>query len=1010
MINYKTMPLWQHQLTAIQHCEKYLKGAEFTQNFLTKMPTGSGKTGIMAVLSRIIFPRSNFLIVVPSVVLKEQLVAQLSVDFWEDKRKMKIKASDLPNKDVVGFLPKDVDAIVKNHVGNTRSIYICVVNTLHLVKKDNPKGYQFLKDQVDYIFFDEGHKEPAYSWAKAVRDLEKKTILFSATPYRNDLKLFNISKEPGHYHFLTHQEAVAKKIVRDIEFRALEGSSSRIREQLERIWARLQKDRKNLSQGAISAKILIRCHSKKRIDSVLGYLRTKNISALGLHDRFSNETIRRCDVPSEDEMNPFNIVVHQNKLIEGVDNPNFLILVLLDDFDNERALIQQLGRICRNLDQKTAPKAIVYYWKLSVKNQLEEVWKKFISFDTALEKRLYDVFDLIKLNPDIQLIYLKNAIRTVQNMPEIGIDEIKVPKRTIIREVIPGKKVTVQTLLEWITADLDRSDGAIEQKFEFDDGCFLVYQSVFTSPYFERSAVLDTKYEIILFYLIGNLLFFLATTGRLPEFLSIVTRPLDPNQLLNLTAGSRRFSGISLVNSDLGKNTLRRRSFSGYSLKDVAPLLNDHNYIASNISAITKGFTDAHYLQRYVGIRTSKVSEYLSEYCHIPAYKNWICAIDRALKQPLAIPNYYNRYAKKINPPADCTPINILLEIQSDDNTEFSFNGQFDYEWLDVASKIENGSFEMSIQSKTGDNKVTNYVVDIEFDTETQKYILKSADVEQLFYSAENDQTLISYLNQQQSFRIVTKDNSSFYAFGSFYEPRLNLANQQNELDLLEILIPILDLKTIQSEKGDKSLKVSGGLWHPDTLFGLIARMGTGYKDQAPLQQYLNFTHLACDDLGNEMADFIGLHAKNKRVVVIHAKAKTAVLSASSFHDICGQATKKLDILSPFFEKAPEININRFDKPWSVKKIGVVPKRIIAGNVTGQQFWDLMEELIRDPQTTKEVYLVTGSMLDKSLLEAQLGLPSIKDVRPEMIDLIYLLRSTWSAVSSLGANLRVFCY
>jgi superfamily II DNA or RNA helicase len=48
------------------------------------------------------------------------------------------------------------------------------------------EAFQDLIRSVDLVIVDEGHHEPAFSWAQAVRTLKKPTVVFSATPYRND--------------------------------------------------------------------------------------------------------------------------------------------------------------------------------------------------------------------------------------------------------------------------------------------------------------------------------------------------------------------------------------------------------------------------------------------------------------------------------------------------------------------------------------------------------------------------------------------------------------------------------------------------------------------------------------------------------------------------------------------------------------------------------------------------------------------------------------------------------
>lgn len=143
---------------------------------------------------------------------------------------------------------------------------------------------------------------------------------------------------------------------------------------------------------------------------------------------------------------------------------------------------------------------------------------------------------------------------------------------------------------------------------------------------------------------------------------------------------------------------------------------------------------------------------------------------------------------------------------------------------------------------------------------------------------------------------------------------------------------------------------------------------------------------------------------------MIHAKGKKAILSASSFQEVCGQAVKNLDLLSPFYEKKPETNFKKWNDPWKNSKIGTVNSRMLKGGLSGDKFWELFEELVRNPATRKMVYLLTGSMFSKIQLQNELNKKKIEDVRPEVIQLVYLIRTTWSSISSVGAELKIFCY
>ena len=66
------------------------------------------------------------------------------------------------------------------------------------------------------IIVDEGHREPAPKWAESVRELKKPTVLFTATPCRNDHKMFNV--DPDYVYTYSHHKAVNERYIREVKF------------------------------------------------------------------------------------------------------------------------------------------------------------------------------------------------------------------------------------------------------------------------------------------------------------------------------------------------------------------------------------------------------------------------------------------------------------------------------------------------------------------------------------------------------------------------------------------------------------------------------------------------------------------------------------------------------------------------------------------------------------------------------------------------------------------------
>ncbi len=66
----------------------------------------------------------------------------------------------------------------------------------------------------------------AVQWADVVRAFNAPTILFAATPFRNDLKMFHVDME--HAFFLSVREAVARRIIRDVHIAEIVSGDAQI--------------------------------------------------------------------------------------------------------------------------------------------------------------------------------------------------------------------------------------------------------------------------------------------------------------------------------------------------------------------------------------------------------------------------------------------------------------------------------------------------------------------------------------------------------------------------------------------------------------------------------------------------------------------------------------------------------------------------------------------------------------------------------------------------------------
>jgi superfamily II DNA or RNA helicase len=164
----------KHQLEAINVIENYLTGTDITKHAMIKIPTGAGKTGIIAIVANFYPNYSNVLILVPNAALPQQTKEEIDRHFWNN---IDVDADELNLKP--SYLYKNITKFIENQDASG-SIIILTIQRLSSIYRNNSPLYQELQEKINLVIFDEGHREPAKEWSDINRELSKKTILFTA--------------------------------------------------------------------------------------------------------------------------------------------------------------------------------------------------------------------------------------------------------------------------------------------------------------------------------------------------------------------------------------------------------------------------------------------------------------------------------------------------------------------------------------------------------------------------------------------------------------------------------------------------------------------------------------------------------------------------------------------------------------------------------------------------------------------------------------------------------------
>jgi superfamily II DNA or RNA helicase len=1014
--------LWPHQRNAIELARKYIlsyhdlssratggrKKAGLDpdhahRSALIRMPTGTGKSGVIAVMTRCFEDTRISLVLTPFKALREQLADDVERKFWAQ---IEIDPGAWPRA-IEKFVPSSLGMLWAKHRGEP-CVYVGTIQALQQVKREDKELYAALRNSLSLVIFDEGHREPAPEWAETVRDLKQPTILLTATPYRNDHKVFNV--DPDFVFAFSHQEAVAERFIREVKW---------LEEDLPREAPKFVDRLRDLYHGTFRSmhpssaavpRVIVRCASQNEVNDVAACLKDAGETVLAIHDRFRDriDDYHRKTVPktwiTKGGHEPALPIfwVHQRKLIEGIDEPSFCLLAVYRSFETARELVQQIGRIVRNPGRQGNQIAYV----LARPGRQRVFWEGYRRYEKQFEedldlndnRMLYDISVAIqppfryedrnyreRFDIDASNLHLQFRYRLAANVYRVA-DGFSI------------EELAQNVMKQWAEEDLDVR---VETPERPDKNTWVIPYLFYGSPPLLLDRYLfGYNVGFTICRQIGNYLFFYDSHGHSSEYLYDNVHSVDAETLTRLFSDQGgRASRISLMNSDLGNFSVRSRTIQARSLTETAPSLTDYAHFFSTVRGRAGGIDGTG--GRYVGFTRGRVTDQSSVWRDYAEYVAWIESIAEALDSDTRPLSLFNRFASFAGTPKDTTPLNILLDL---DDVKESFGtaeasgGKREYlDVDDTCCPVSKGTFDVVANGR-------QYKVGLSFERKRARYKLDCEELEKAFVGLGEEgeptsENLVRYLNKTQSFRVIPTAPGIIYAHKRFYQPRVTV-------DFLSIFQAVQELAGARSEKGNLPGAHDG--WEIGSLFEFIDSLGEG----TPLADELRDVDLlVCDDMGTEAADFIAVSRSQKRVIFIHAKAfkEGRKRSASGLQEVVGQAVKNLEHLLPTSIQVPR-NMTRWDQPWKSKNSQgedmEVTSRIRVGSLDKKVAWQTIQELIRDPTAIRQVWIVLGSGFSLASFRAE---AEKKPMPPEVVQVVYLMQSAWSAVHSVGASLSVFC-
>lgn len=986
--------LWDHQRRAVEVAADYVAAADVAdQSALITMPTGTGKTGVIAAITTAL-PEiiGHRLVLTPWDPLARQLIDDLGGRFWT-----RMPARSRPPLLPVHRLPPASQLSALTDAPPT--IYVATIAAIVAAAKRAHNDGRTLAQifaGVGVVVVDEGHYEPAATWSRAIRELGQRTILLTATPYRNDRKYFRIN---GWRYRFRHSDAEQLRYLRAPRFAELRDAADPIQFAAQLI----QTIAANFTQPE-TVRVIVRCATSERIAAMVEALRELEQSVIGVHDRFAHradeDLVVRVPRPQQC---PAQFWVHQNKLIEGIDDPQFAVVAFYDALNNDRAIIQQIGRVLRNPSRHRGDMTALVIGRGD--RDIARTWRNYRVYDAQ------DETDSVATMPTLvgallaaqsAVYYLDGAYRSPIDLTSPGAwRELLFPLRTrLFRPRGDPAPLTVDELAQAISEQWLEADRTVYPPLAPDRRTRIIpFITAENSSLLRDATFIEPRLGYTVVRAAGDLLFVDDTAGATPEVIATHFRPLDPPELqLLFPRGASQLVSVGLLNTDVGRQAPRARRVRAAAIDELAPDLAAHGYICT----IAEGYTEIadQRLRRYLGISRSRVNDFRSGEKDFAAYSSWLDDLARQIATSTPSATTFSRYAAHVAEPADKQPAHLLLDIDETGYQHHSSTAPLQI--ADRAADIDaDGRFALEVNGET-------HPASVRWEPARRRYVITSQSLQQQRFVCKgaDHRELIDVVNATQALRVVPVGHTTIYAHGGFYAPVIP-ATRADSFQLLDVLHPTPELAA--DARREKGKRIVDGDWQPDSVFGLISALSPSC-DRTPAPVMSAFVDdvqmLLCTDMGTEVADFV--ITTPRRIIFVHAKASsdTRYCAASVLHDVASQAIKNLLHLQPL-APAP-MDTARWLTPWNARPhVSGTTHRLRHGDFrTRRQMSEHIRDHITAPDIEREVWLVIGNALSKRHLQEQ---AAKAPPAAEPIQVFSLLQTTWGSVSGLAGRLRIFC-
>lgn len=1061
--------LWEHQRTAVETVAAYLvadphllQRPALREAALLKLPTGTGKSGVVAVLARCLPDVKRTLVLTPRKSLVAQMKDDVRFRFWKhlqypvtDGTTFVADAATfgraLEHVYVETLLPSNADNILEHVPGSERTVLIGTYQALDAIRRRSKdvrpgrdagrKAAEQVLDLLrtfDLVLVDEGHYEPAISWSKGVRDLNRPTVLLSATPYRNDFKSFRVT---GRFVFnYPHQDALNSGVIRDVKIVSAKGPQRG--SATERFVAALADTLPTLLKEAAAwttePKIMVRADDLDTLYDLQKLIDAEfKVRSVVVHDRAepSRSFPRRFNDVRRAfrDANGAEFWLHQFKLMEGVDDPNFVVAAIFDPPGNGRQLVQQIGRIVRTSPGRRRRQTA---WVVTADRnaaRIEGTWKRYREYETYCARETNHIVANEIALPD----------RVLELMPQNQYIAGEFRQRFDIGGALAA--ADLQLLSSAAVFEWNRPQRAIEELREafedaiMDEDRFRVvpiggvptdcvgfsYYAWRNSPLLIDKFFSEWKLGAFVAVQAGDLILVQDTEGIVLDPTSMGLKPASRNLLERAfpeDSGGQasRLTRMSFASLDMSDKAIRTMSMRTRSFETTFTDLLDPQLVPTAAAGFVGG------RGRYIGFATGRLRD-TSDRLPLHEFVAWTKSVARKLKSVAEASPVFGRYAliRDNITEREAQPVTILLNLSRDDLLEDTPSGSEarrlaedpDMDHDDVCADVgPDGSFEIKVLGKPMKCIVS-------YNPNTELYRFHSEDLNELFRARQGSdrvhaQTPSQRIATQQSFRIMVAAPGVVYAEKRFFEPRITMLQPDGSIPVLDDVHAVPMLAQVKSEKGE-GFFADRARWRNESVFGVVEAI---CLETNARRRRTNWAELGvalgryplviCDDDSKEIADFIAVDPDARRVAFLHGKALKAGVGhyhVDTLQEVGRQATASLAFLTR--TQPPQgWEPVRWGRDVQANRTILVGRNRIFRNengLTADQITAALRTACGNAAYDREVWIVAGNMLDREVVRDAVAQNQLNN---RLWQFLIHWEGLRTACGRAGAHLSLFCH